>query len=275
MRAAIGMHIDEMKQLALAKEKEVYKARLKMLNATNEEQMMMLQNRTGKNKLDVVAKTGDFTKKVGIIRDKRKKREMREARNERLRELGLEPPTDDDDSMFDFLNGSLLSNVMEVAGGDDELVEVDPIHDEELMELFNYGNDSDNESYAEIEEDLMKMFAAPEENLEMDSTSGGLKFANSDEEEEADFLAELDKDLLFLDDGEAAVERARALEKHEKEKQAEEERAEQELKAQIESMKDGIQRMAIEDNTKRSRKERYKARRNRKNLACGGRKGQT
>merc|ERR1712100_643955 len=141
------------------------------------------------------------------------------------------------------------------------------------MELFNYGNDSDNESDAEIEEDLMKMFAAPEEKLEMDSTSGGLKFANSDEEEEADFLAELDKDLLFLDDGEAAVERARALEKHEKEKQAEEERAEQELKAQIESMKDGIQRMAIEDNTKRSRKERYKARRNRKNLGVRRSKG--
>merc|ERR1711990_124988 len=147
------------------------------------------------------------------------------------------------------------------------------IHDEELMELFNYGNDSDNESDAEIEEDLMKMFAAPEEKLEMDSTSGGLKFANSDEEEEADFLAELDKDLLFVDDGEAAVERARALEKHEKEKQAEEERAEQELKAQIESMKDGIQRMAIEDNTKRSRKERYKARRNRKNLGVRRSKG--
>jgi len=272
MRLAIGMHINEMKQLALAKEKEIYRARLKMLNdtrvRTKEEEAMILKNMSGKNKLDIVAKTGNFVKKVGIIRAKRKKRKMREERNRRLRELGLDPPTDGDDSMFDFLNGSLLSNVMEIAGGDDEFVDVDPTHDEELMELFNYGNDSgESEDEVAIADDLMKMFGAPDMQLEIDNMNGGIKFVDSEEEEEADFFAELEKDLLFLSEDEGAAAREKALEEYNSRKLADAEAKEKELKEQIESMKDGIQSMIVQaEDSKRSRKERFKARRNRRKL---------
>merc|ERR1712078_737205 len=82
----------------------------------------------------------------------------------------------------------------------------------------------------------------------------------SEEEEEADFFAELEKDLVFLSEDEGAAAREKALEEYNSRKLADAEAKEKELKDRIQSM------IVQAEDSKRSRKERFKARRNRRKL---------
>ena len=70
-----------------------------------------------------MAKTGNFVKKVQIIPDE-EERLAREGKTSASRNR-LEPPSIDDDDFYDFLNGNLMSTISEVAGGDDEFMEID------------------------------------------------------------------------------------------------------------------------------------------------------
>merc|ERR1712146_145378 len=47
---------------------------------------------------------------------KRELREEREKRNEELRQMGIQAPTEEDDGLYDFLNGGLLDQFIEAGG---------------------------------------------------------------------------------------------------------------------------------------------------------------
>merc|ERR1711907_283033 len=119
-------------------------AKLKMLNIERmreqklrDEQEALKINTRKKESFDSIASSGVFAHKVAIIRRKRELREEREKRNEELRQMGIQAPTEEDDGLYDFLNGGLLDQVIEAGGDDDELISTDANNDEELQELFN------------------------------------------------------------------------------------------------------------------------------------------
>ena len=257
MKEAIGIHIKEMQELALKKEKEMYKAKLKMLNVDrmreqklrDEQEALKINTRKAKS-FDMMAKTGIFAHKVAIIRKKREMREERKKRNEELEQLGIQAPTEADDGLYDFLNGGLLDQVIEAGGDDDELISTGANNDEELQELFNFGGVTAGGGEAEDdgeEVDLDAMFSAPDVTITPNLDSGGFDLDASDSDDsDEDAMAELENELLFLDDNEkkAAIEKS---EKERGEKLLNEAKArEAELLARIRALEGGITELNTE-----------------------------
>jgi hypothetical protein len=259
MKEAIGIHIKEMQELALKKEKEMYKAKLRMLNVErmrgqklrDEQEALNINTRKAKS-FDMMAKTGIFAHKVAIIRKKREMRDERKKRNEELEKMGIQAPTEEDDGLYDFLNGGLLDQVIEAGGEDDEMLSTGANDDEELQELFNFGGvketlDADETEDNGDEVDLDAMFSAPNVTITPNLDSGGFDLDASDSDDsDLDAMAELENELLFLDD----EEKKTAIKESEEERSAKLLRdanaREAELLARIRALEGGIEELNTE-----------------------------
>eukprot|EP00946_MAST-07B_sp_MAST-7B-sp1_P004258 g4258.t1 len=260
MKEAIGLHIKEMKELALKKEKEMYKAKLKMLNIERmreqklrDEQEALKINTRKKESFDSIASSGVFAHKVAIIRRKRELREEREKRNEELRQMGIQAPTEEDDGLYDFLNGGLLDQVIEAGGDDDELISTDANNDEELQELFNFGGASEgvenHENEGDDDEvDLDSIFSAPKATITPNLETGGFDLdATDSEDSEEDAREELDTELLFLDDKEKEIAIKNSEKERAEKKKSKAEAREAELLARIRELEEGITKLSTEE----------------------------